>query len=106
VLARQSVAAGELKKTRQALEDGRVRVNPKGAAAFGPPLAPPLEGKHAEPPNLEGAGDVLLELQIDLEGSDRPPTAPQREAFAAQAARVEKGIALWERIKAEQVPPL
>ncbi|HET9299172.1 MAG TPA: hypothetical protein VFO11_04455 [Candidatus Polarisedimenticolaceae bacterium] len=100
VLARQSAAAGELKKIRQALE------NAKAAAAFEAAVAPLLDGADDEAPNLNGAGEVLLQLQIDLEGSDRAPTSPQREAFAAQAARVEKGIALWERIKAEQVPAL
>ena len=106
VLERQTVAAAELKEIRGKLDASRSRVGEKAAAAFDAAIAPLLDGDDDAAPNLERAGDALLQLQIDLEGSDRAPTAPQREAFASQAARVEKGIALWEKIKAEQVPAL
>ncbi len=37
---------------------------------------------------LDSIGGALIDLQIDLEGSDRAPTQPQREAFKFQAERL------------------
>jgi photosystem II stability/assembly factor-like uncharacterized protein len=41
---------------------------------------------------LDAIGGALADLQIDLEGSDRAPTQPQRDAFKYEAERLERAL--------------
>jgi len=51
-------------------------------------------------------GAALVDLQIDLEGSDRAPTQPQRDAFRLDAARLDRALKLWEEVKTRDLPAL
>jgi hypothetical protein len=41
---------------------------------------------------FDAIGGALADLQIDLEGSDRAPTQPQRDAFKYEAERLERAV--------------
>jgi photosystem II stability/assembly factor-like uncharacterized protein len=56
--------------------------------------------------SLTAIGGLLGELANDLEGSDRAPTQPQRELLAACNARLTGALALWDRVKREQLPQI
>ena len=62
------------------------------------------EGESSE--NLGAIAESLSGLATDIEGSDRAPTQPQRELFAVTTARLDRGIALWDRVKAAQLAQL
>jgi len=55
---------------------------------------------------LDSIGGALIDLQIDLEGSDRAPTQPQRDAFRLDAARLDRALKLWQDVKARDLPAL
>jgi hypothetical protein len=62
------------------------------------------EGETSE--NLGAIAEALSGLATDIEGSDRAPTQPQRELFAATTARLDRGIAQWDRVQASQLMQL
>jgi hypothetical protein len=67
--------------------------------------AKPLsKGEGERSTSLGGIGGLLGELATDLEGSDRAPTQPQRELLAACNERLTSALALWDRVKHEQLP--
>ena len=67
--------------------------------------AKPLSSGEGERSTSLGAiGGLLGELTTDLEGSDRAPTQPQRELLAACNERLASALALWDRVKREQLP--
>ena len=50
---------------------------------------------------FDSIGGALVDLQIDLEGSDRAPTQPQREVFKLEAERLERASKAWDDMKAK-----
>ncbi|HEX5041670.1 MAG TPA: hypothetical protein VFV75_02130 [Candidatus Polarisedimenticolaceae bacterium] len=74
----------------------------KAIAAFQAALAPLTAADGA----LASACESLQEIQIDLEGSDRAPTEPQRQAVAAEITRLAPARELWERVKRTDLPAL
>jgi len=105
-LERQSAAKAELLALRKRLDAGASKVDPAVLAAFRTRIAPLTAGDGDDAPNLDAAGGVLADLLIDLEGSDRAPTAAQREAAAAHAARLDRALVLWSEVKAKDLPSL
>ena len=59
-------------------------------AAAAAPKTPERRG--GERSELDAIGGALTELQIDLEGSDRAPTEPQREALADLKKRLDRAL--------------
>ncbi|MGH8042777.1 MAG: WD40/YVTN/BNR-like repeat-containing protein [Rudaea sp.] len=49
--------------------------------------------------SLDDIGSVLSAVVADVEGSDRAPTAPQRELVAATSARLQRAQARWEKVQ-------
>ena len=49
--------------------------------------------------SFDAVGGVLSSIATDIEGSDRAPTRPQRDLLAATNARLDRGVALWERVQ-------
>jgi photosystem II stability/assembly factor-like uncharacterized protein len=67
--------------------------------------AKPLsKGEGERSTSLGAIGGLLGDLATDLEGSDRAPTQPQRELLAACNERLTSALALWDRVKREQLP--
>jgi photosystem II stability/assembly factor-like uncharacterized protein len=62
------------------------------------------EGEGSE--NFGAIAEALSSLATDIEGSDRAPTQPQRELFAATTARLDRAIALWDRVKGAELSQL
>ena len=109
-MEREFVANGEIEATRKQLKalDEATRALPALAtalAAFNGSMAPLVEGEgEAAPMKMSAIGGQLTSLQTDLEGSDRAPTTPQREVFGDYSSRLDRALAAWARIKAEQLP--
>ena len=79
--------------SRHAQLDRDVReLKKKLGAAIDAKLAPLLTRGGDESTNLDSIGGALVDLQIDLEGSDRAPTRAQRDVLAMQSARLEKAL--------------
>jgi photosystem II stability/assembly factor-like uncharacterized protein len=93
-LERQDRAQRELREVRKQLDALKPTAIPAAIAAF----------EANEAPNLGSIGAALIELQIDLEGSDRAPTEPQRDAFRLDAARLDRALTLWEEVKTRDLP--
>ncbi|WP_159017434.1 WD40/YVTN/BNR-like repeat-containing protein [Cognatiluteimonas profundi] len=75
--------------------------------AFTTTLSPLVDGEGEQAPlNMSAIGGELTALEVDLENSDRAPTAPQRAVHAEYAARLERALQQWTRIKAEALPAL
>jgi photosystem II stability/assembly factor-like uncharacterized protein len=89
-LSRDVVAA----LARHAKVDREVRDQRKEAR-----LAPLFAKEELDAPNLDAIGGALIDLQIDLEGSDRAPTQAQRDVFKAESERLDRAVALWESVK-------
>jgi hypothetical protein len=98
-LARQSRALAELRKAREQFDAGKAKAAPEAITAFEKTMAPFGARDSDDTPNLEAIGNALIELQVDLEGSDRAPTGPQREAFGQLSARLDRAISLWQTVK-------
>ena len=56
--------------------------------------------------NFGAIGEVLSGLATDIEGSDRAPTRQQRELLIAANQRLDRGVALWDRVKSDELAPL
>jgi photosystem II stability/assembly factor-like uncharacterized protein len=113
-LDRHFVASGEVQSVRKQVEalnkrmagDSAQAAVSKQLADFNALLAPLLSGEGEDTPNLGAIGDVLNTLEVDLEGSDRAPSQPQREALAEYSARLEHAWQAWAAIKASALPAL
>jgi len=67
----------------------------------------PLRSGDAETStNLGAIGELLSGIATDIEGSDRAPTQPQRDALAECSERTTRASALWERIKRDEFAQL
>jgi hypothetical protein len=105
-LKRHADADRELRAVRRQLDavtDAKVR---DAIESFKARLAPFAARDQADAPNLDATGGALRDLQIDLEGSDREPAEPQREAFKVEVARLDRALALWEELKERDLPAL
>ena len=82
-----------------------------------PPLRAAIEAfrKSSEPlrsaesqdsENFDAIGGVLSSLATDLEGSDRTPTQPQRDLFAATRQRLQRANELWQHVQASELAQL
>lgn len=49
--------------------------------------------------DLATVGAVLSGLAADLEGSDSPPTAPQRQVFEQMRTRLDRALARWRELR-------
>ena len=105
-LWRQSEAESELRELRKQLDALKPKATVDAIAAFEARIAPLNARDDDEAPNLGSIGGALIELQIDLEGSDRAPTEPQRDAFKVNAARLDRALALWGEVKSRDLPAL
>jgi hypothetical protein len=104
-LGRQSQAESELREVRKQLDALKAEPKLPAVAGFEARIAP-LDAREAEAPNLGAIGRDLVELQIDLEGSDRAPTEPQHEVFKLEAARLDRALTLWREVKTRDLPDL
>ena len=113
-LGRHFVGSGEVQSVHKQVDalSKRVSGDPATAAVakqlsdFNARLAPLLSDEGEEAPNLGAIGDALNSLQVDLEGTDRAPSQPQREVLAQYSARLDRALALWSTIKASGLPAL
>jgi hypothetical protein len=107
-LQRQSQAESELRDVRKQLDALKATPNTKieAIAPFEARIAPLNARDDDQAPNLGAIGRELVDLQIDLEGSDRPPTKPQRDAFKLDATRLDRALTLWQEVKARDLPAL
>jgi hypothetical protein len=105
-LRRQSEAEGGLRELRKQLDMVKAATKLDAIAVFEARIAPLGARDDDEAPNLGSIGGALVELQIDLEGSDRAPTEPQRDAFELNAARLDRALALWGEVKSRDLPEL
>ncbi len=60
---------------------------------------PLRSGDNDNSESFDAVGGVLSSIATDIEGSDRAPTRPQRDLLAATNARLDRGVALWERVQ-------
>jgi len=56
--------------------------------------------------NLAAIAAVLTPLATDLEGADRAPTAPQREAFDLYRKRLDAALAKWQALRNGEIRDL
>ena len=63
-------------------------------------------GDHADDLNLKAIGGVLRSIATDVESTDRAPTEPQRRAIAETAARLDRALASWTRLRESELPRL
>ena len=105
ILESHATALAELNDVKKRLAGLGGKVDPRAVAVFNADVVPLLDKDDEQAPSFEAAG-ILLQLQIDLEGSDRAPTAQQREAIATHGARLQRALALWADVKARDVPAL
>jgi photosystem II stability/assembly factor-like uncharacterized protein len=78
----------------------------KMLADFDAKLAPLTSGEGLEAPNLGAVSDALNTLQVDLEGSDRAPSQPQREVATQYSALLDRAASIWSSIKSTDLPAL
>jgi photosystem II stability/assembly factor-like uncharacterized protein len=104
-LGRQSQTESELREVRKQLDALKAEPKLPAVAGFEVRIAP-LDAREAEAPNLGAIGRDLVELQIDLEGSDRAPTEPQHEVLKLEAARLDRALTLWREVKTRDLPDL
>ena len=69
-------------------------------------LAPLISGEGENAPNLGGISDALNSLQVDLEGTDRAPSQPQREVAKQYSALLDQATGIWSSIKTTDLPGL
>jgi hypothetical protein len=53
--------------------------------------------------SLAANGEILANLETDIEGSDRRPTEAQRQVRAAANARAVETIYRWQRLQSERL---
>ena len=104
-LLQQSVAMAELRSKREQLDAAKAKRPALETAAFEAKIAPLGSKDNDAAPNLEAIGGALDALQIDLESSDRAPTEPQRQVFAALSERLERALSLWGEVKGSPLTP-
>jgi photosystem II stability/assembly factor-like uncharacterized protein len=105
-LERQRQAVLELAAARKQLEAARAGMKPETIAAFEARIAPLASRADDASPNLDAIGGGLIDVQIDLEGSDRTPTGPQLDAVEKLTSRLDRALALWNDIKTKDLPAL
>jgi hypothetical protein len=106
-LDRNYVAFGEMQSvdTQIAAAAKRAKTDSSGKAVlaaiekFKTATKPLRSGDSESSTNLGAIGGLLGGLMTDVEGSDRAPTQPQREALAACNERMSRAAALWDRVK-------
>ena len=102
-LDRQFVANGQVQSVHDQIAalNKRVGTDPNKAtiakllADADAKLAPLRSGNGEDTLNLGAIGDALNALQVNLEGTDRAPTQPQREVYNQYAARLDRAQAAW-----------
>ncbi len=104
-LARQSAALAELSAVRKQFDASRSASSRDAIAAFEAKIAP-LVAPNDDGPNLASIGRALVAVQIDLEGSDRAPTQPQRDVAARNETRLVRALEIWEGVKRSDLPAL
>jgi photosystem II stability/assembly factor-like uncharacterized protein len=102
----QSQAEGELREVRKQLEAMKAQPKLEAVTAFEARIAPLNARDDDDAPRLGAVGRDLVELQIDLEDSDRAPTQPQQDAFKLEALRLDRALGLWREIKTRDLPAL
>jgi hypothetical protein len=105
-LVRQSEAESDLRELRKQLDAVKAATKLDAIAAFEARIAPLNARDNDEAPSLGAIGRDLVELQIDLEGSDRAPSQPQQEAFKLEAERLDRALQLWQEIRTRDLPAL
>jgi hypothetical protein len=111
-LAREVAANGEIQAVAKQLKALRAKTGlspalTAAAAAFDAALSPLVEGEgELAPLNVAVIGGELGALQSDLEASDAAPTAPQRELYAQDGARLDRALQQWAQVKANDLPKL
>ncbi len=113
-LERHYVASGELQSVRKQVEalQKRLSTDPAKAALakvltdFAAKLAPLTSGDGEDSLNLGAIGGALISLQVDLEGTDRAPSQPQREVIVQYSARLDRALTAWSVLKSSDLPPL
>ena len=95
---------GELSK--KATQDSRHPDLAKRLADFDAKLAPLVSGEGVDVPNLGAVSDALNSLQVDLEGSDRAPSQPQREVATQYSGLLDRAGGIWSPLKASDLPAL
>jgi photosystem II stability/assembly factor-like uncharacterized protein len=105
-LERHCQAAVELAEARRQLDAIEASAKLEPIAAFEARIAPLASRDDDETPNLGTIGGALIDLQVDLEGSDRAPTQPQRDAIARLSSRLARALALWSEVKSRDLDTL
>jgi photosystem II stability/assembly factor-like uncharacterized protein len=105
-LKRHAEVDRELREVRRQLDAVTGEHAKDAIEAFKTRFAPFAARDVADAPNLDAIGGALQNLQIDLEGADRAPTQPQRDAFAFQAARLDRALTLWQELVSRDLPVL
>jgi len=107
-LDRAYVAYGEMQAVDKQLDAAEKTLGKKAVAiARLRAAAKPLHDDNGDGDTaigLAAIGGLLGELTVDLEGSDRAPTQPQRDLLASCNARLARALTLWSKIKQEHVP--
>ena len=111
-LERHYIASGELQAVSKQVEALNKRIAGDAAKAavaktladFMAKLAPLAKGEGEDSLNLGTIGGALIAQEVDLEGTDRAPSQPQRDVFAQYAAELDRALAAWSAIKSNDVP--
>jgi len=107
-LDRAYVAYGEMQAVDKQLDAAEKTLGKKAVAiARLRAAAKPLHDDNGDGDTaigLAAIGGLLGELTVDLEGSDRAPTQPQRDLLASCNARLARALTLWSKVKQEHVP--
>jgi len=74
--------------------------------SFNEAVAPLNSGEGDSNENLDSIGELLSAIATDIEGSDHTPTQPQRDVLAATDQRLQRALALWERVKKSELARL
>ena len=108
-LDRHYVASAELQAVRKQVDAAKEKAkghdaSMKALADLDAKLAPLAKGEGEDAIALGAIGGALISLQTDLENTDRAPSQPQREVQASYAARLDRALAAWSAIKANDLP--
>ncbi|MBS0558256.1 MAG: hypothetical protein JSR27_12660 [Proteobacteria bacterium] len=69
-------------------------------------IAPLQAGAGHDSENLGDIGGMLTAVAGDVEGSDRAPTQPQRDVFAAADARLDRALKRWDGVQKGELAAL
>ncbi len=113
-LDKQFVANGQAQAVQKQIAalDKKIAADPAKAALgkmladYEAKLAPLLSGEDKDALNLGPIGEALSSLQVDLEGSDRTPTQPQRDVYARYAGLLDRALAAWAALDASDLQQL